>query len=121
MQRSNAPARLWCFCYEYSADVLSLLATGRYELEGCTQYDVVMNYTPDISEYVSFRWYQWCWYFDEGTKVKALCLWLGPAHHIGQSFCFYIILSNGSYIACSSVVPIPDHDLHLDEMKERTI
>ena len=54
MQRSNAPARLWCFCYEYSADVLSLLATGCYELKGRTPYEVVMNYTPDISKYVSF-------------------------------------------------------------------
>ena len=119
MQRTSTPVRLWCFCYEYSADVLSLMATGRYELQGRTPYEVVMNYTPDISEYVSFSWYQWCWYFDEGMKAKELCRWLGPAHHIGQSFCSYIILSNGQYIARSSVIGIPESDLSSDDMKLR--
>ena len=120
MQRTQTPIRLWCFCYEYAADVLSLLATGRYELQGRTPYEVVMNYTPDISEYVSFSWYQWCWYYDEGTKAKSLCRWLGPAHHIGQAFCHYLILSNGQYIARSSVIPIPDHDLTSEDMRQRT-
>ena len=57
MQRSDTPIRLWCFCYKYSADVLSLLATGRFELQGRTPYEAVMNYTLDISEYASFTWF----------------------------------------------------------------
>ena len=99
MQRTKTPIRLWCFCYEYSADVLSILATGRFELQGRTPYEAVMNYTPDISEYASFSWFQWCYYFNESTKCKSLCRWLGPAHHIGQSFCSYIILEGGTFIA----------------------
>ena len=46
---------------EYSADLLSLLANGRFDLQGRTPYELVMHHTPDISEYVSFRWFQWCW------------------------------------------------------------
>ena len=79
-----------------------------------------MNYTPDISEYASFSWYQWCWYFNENMKAKELCRWLGPAHHVGQSFCSYILLSNGNYIARSSVIGIPDADLWSDDMIQRT-
>jgi hypothetical protein len=120
MQKSNTPVRLWCFCYEYSADVLSLLATGRFELQGRTPYEAVLNYTPDISEYASFSWYQWCYYFDEATKCKSLCRWLGPAHHIGQSFCSYILLENGTFIARSSVVGIPEHELLEESLVEQT-
>ena len=120
MQSTNTPIRLWCFCYEYSADVLSVLATGRYELKGRTSYEVVMNYTPDISEYVSFAWFQWCWYFDETTKSKRLCRWLGPAHSIGQAFCSYILVDNGEYMARSSVISINDDDLLSDHMKGET-
>ena len=28
--------------------MLSLLATGRFELQGRTPYEAIMNYTPDI-------------------------------------------------------------------------
>ena len=117
MQLSDTPIRLWCFCYEYSADVLSVLATGRYELQGRTSYEAVMHYTPDISEYVSFTWFQWCWYFDESTKSKRLCRWLGPAHQIGQAFCSYVLLNNAEYIARSSVISIEDHELQSDHMQ----
>jgi len=117
MQATGTPIRLWCFCYEYCADILSLCATGRYDLKGRTPYECVMHSTPDISEYVSFDWFQYCWYFNEATKEKELCRWLGPAHNVGQSFCCYILLFNGSFIARSSVVPIESHELLSDEMK----
>ena len=118
MQRTNTPIRLWCFCYEYAADVLSLLASGRFELNGRTPYEVVMNYTPDISEYVSYSWFQWCWYYNEMSKEKELCRWLGPAHSVGQSFCSYVLLSNGEFIARSSVIGIPEDELNSDFMKQ---
>ena len=87
MVTTETPVQLWCFAYEFAADILSLCGTNRFELQGRTPYEAVMNYTPDISEYVSFGWFQWCWYLDEGTKTKQLCRWLGPAHGVGQSFC----------------------------------
>ena len=31
MQRTQTPTRLWCFCYEYSADILSLCASNRFD------------------------------------------------------------------------------------------
>ena len=58
MQKISTPVRLWCFCYEYVADVLSLFATGRFDFKGRNPYEFVTSYTPDISEYVSFSWFQ---------------------------------------------------------------
>ena len=119
MQETQTPIRLWCFGYEYAADILSLCASGRYDLKGRTPYETVMNSTPDISEYVTYRWFQYCWYFDESTKSKSLCRWLGPAHHVGQAFCSYLLLPNGHIITRSSVIPIADEDLVNDSMKDQ--
>ena len=124
MATTQAPIRLWCFAYEYSSDICCLLATGLYDLGGRTPYELVMQHTPDISEYVIFQWYQWAYYWDELDKEKKICRWLGVASNVGQSMCYWILLSNGDYIARSTVIPIPDSDLNVttvqDQMKTFT-
>ena len=72
MQRTQTPVRLWCFRYEYAADILSLCASGRFDLKGRTPYEMVTNYTPDISEYTTFPWFQWCWFLEEDQRCKSL-------------------------------------------------
>ena len=119
MQREQAPLRLWCFAYEYAADICSLLATGLFDLGGRTPYEHVMQYTPDISEYVVFRWYQWAYYWDDTSKEKRICRFLGIASNVGQSMCFWILLSNGEYLARSTVIPIPDEDLNSKTIQEQ--
>ena len=111
MQSTNTPIRLWCFCYEYTAEILSLCATGRFDLHGRTPYEHVLNYTPDISELATFSWFQWCYYFDKSTKTKCLCRWLGPAHGIGQAFCSYLLIESANFITRSSVIPVPEDEL----------
>ena len=78
-----------------------------------------MRYTPDISEFVSFKWFQWHWYSDEGSSTKTFCHWIGPAHQVGKSFCYYLILENGEYIARSLVITIPKSNFASIEMKDK--
>ena len=119
MEKYVVPIRLWCFAYEYGAEILCLTATGKYQLQGRTPFEIVMNYTPDISEYVNFHFYQWCYHWDELQKKKRLGRWLGVAHRVGQSMCYYVLTSKGTFIARSTVIPIPDIDLAATELKER--
>ena len=119
MSDTQAPIRLWCFAYEYAADITCLLATGRYELEGRTPYEHIMQHTPDISEYVVFKWYQWAYYWDESEKEKRLCRWLGISSNVGQAMCFNILTDNGTFITRSTVIPIPADDLQSDSIKEQ--
>jgi hypothetical protein len=119
MQRKQAPLRVWCFAFEYAADILSLCASNLYQLHGRTAYEHVMHYTPDISEYISFEWYQWAYYWDEIDKEKKICRWLGVAHSIGQSMYYFVLTSSGKFIARSTVIPIPDADLQADDIKEQ--
>jgi hypothetical protein len=119
MASTQAPIHLWCFAYKYSADICCLLATGLYDLGGRTPYEIVMQHTPNISEYVIFKWYQWSYYWDELNKEKKLCRWLGVASNVGQSMCYWILTSNGEYIARSTVIPIPPEDLNSTILKEQ--
>ena len=54
MIKANTPVLMWCFCYNYTSDLLSLCGSGRYDIESKTAYEAVMNYTPDISDYAPF-------------------------------------------------------------------
>ena len=119
MQRKSAPLRLWCFAYEYSAEVLSLCATSHHQLQGRTAYEQVLHYTPDISEYVTFSWYQWAYYWDEIASEKRLCRWLGVAHEIGQAMCYYILKNNAQVLARSTVIPIPNSELDSPDLKDQ--
>jgi hypothetical protein len=93
------------------------MATGLYDLGGRTPYEFVMQYTPDISKYVVFKWYQWAYYWDQDSKEKRLCRWLGVASEVGQAMCYYVLTETGKPIARSTVIPIPDIDLNQSELK----
>ena len=120
MQHTQNPIKLWCFLYEYSADIMSLCATGRFDLKGRTPYEVVTNYTPDISEYTTFSWFQWCWCFDKDKRCKRLCRWLGPSLSVGKSLFWYVLIENGEYITHSSVIAVDPLELKTDNMVKST-
>ena len=86
MLQQNNSIILWCFFYEYTTDILSLCAISLIEFQGRTPDETVMNYTPDISEYALFSWFQWLWFYDQSLKIKQVCRWLVPAHGVGQAF-----------------------------------
>ena len=119
MLESNTPIGPWCFCYRYTADIICLCATGCFEFQGWTPYEKVMNYTPYISKYASFSWFQWSWFYGESLKIKQLCVWLGPARGVGKSFLYYILTYTGLFITLSSVIPIDEHELITDHMTKQ--
>ena len=119
IQVYNTPVQLWCFCCENSEDLLSLLANGRFDPQGMAPCEGVMHYTLDTLDFISFGWFQFFWYFYEGSRSKCLYRWIGPAHQVEKSFCSYLILEKLEYIAQSSVIPIHKFNFPSIEMKER--
>lgn len=117
LRRTNAPLRLWDFAFEHAANILSLTATGAPHLGNRTGYELVTQITPDISPYIVFDWFEWCWYWDESQSTKQLCRWLGVAEGIGQVMTFWVIKENGQFIARSSVVPLSQAELDSAEFQ----
>ena len=64
MRKTNIPVRLWDYCWKYVSSIRSLTATSHPALDGRTPFELVHGYTPNISEYTLFEWFQWVKYHD---------------------------------------------------------
>jgi hypothetical protein len=121
MQRTNTPARLWDHCATYAAELRCLTAQPLFSLHGRTPFEIVTGNTPDISEYISFEWYQPVWYFDNTSfpePTRHVGHWIGVAHNIGQAMCFWVLPMSGIPIARSTVQPISIEDLQVPATKD---
>ena len=125
MAKRRVPMRLWCYAIEYYSDLYSLTVPGMYRNKGRTGYEIVFGLTPDISEYVEFQFYDYCWYWDTPQSFphekKHLGRWLGVAHRVGQAMVFFVMNDNGHVLARSTVMPLEPGDYDVDENKERII
>ena len=111
MKRTSTPVRLWDYCWTYAADIRSLTVTDNIHLDGETPYGKVRGYTPDISKYLSFQWYDWVWYNDPNAPDKLLIgRWLGPAHDVGQGLAYFVLTEHGKVAIRSTVSPISRED-----------
>ena len=63
MQKTQTPIRLWDYAYEYVEQIRSLIVTDLYDLHNRTPFEIIHGYTPDISEFTTYQWFQWVWYY----------------------------------------------------------
>ena len=84
---------------------------------------MIFGNTPDISEYIEFEFYDYCWYWDTPQSYphekKGLGRWLGVAHRVGQAMVYYIMNTNGKVIARSTVSSLEPSDYNVLETKSR--
>jgi len=114
MQRSKTPLPLWDYCATYVAEIISLTSNDIYALHGRTPYEVVTGNTPDITEYVEFRWYEPIYYYDEANFPNPklhLARWLGVAHRVGQALCYWMIIKSGKVIARTTIRALTKDEL----------
>ena len=74
---------------------------------------MVTGRTPDISEYVEFKWYDLLWYYDHEDfpeDRRHLGWWLGVAHRVGQACCYYILPESGERIVRSTIQAVTDDE-----------
>ena len=122
MKTTSTPVRLWDYCWVYSADIRSLVATDNMYLDGNTPFSKVHGYTPDISEYLTFKWYDWVWYHEPNDPDKSLIgRWLGPAHDIGQGLAYYVLNDKGKVVIRSTVSPLSDNESNSPAIKEQML
>jgi hypothetical protein len=61
MQKKKVPRQLWDYGLVYEGELLSQMACG----EGCRSgYEMVTGNTPDISEWLDFKFYDLVWWID---------------------------------------------------------
>jgi hypothetical protein len=108
MNRNRCPERLWCFGATYTSDIRELIA--RPSLGDRSAVERMTGETPDGSEFLDFDFYGWAFIYDPndqddttGLARRKLVRWLGRAKNIGQALCYYVLKSNGRWIARSTV------------------
>jgi len=122
MTQTKTPLHLWDLCASYAAEVWCITAQPLISLHGITPYELLTGETPDISEYISFRWYQPVWYYENTSFPQAtrhLAQWISIAHNIGQAMCFWVLPQNGIPIARTTVQAINETKLrHINIQEE---
>ena len=124
LRRSKCPKVLWDDCMERQAYIRSFTAHDIYNLKGESPETLVSGETPDISEFASFRWYEWIKYRDQHVAFPddnfVLGRYLGPSFDIGPALTAKILLKNGEYIHRSTYrILTEDEILDPNEIKLR--
>jgi len=122
MRSTNTPVRLWDYAWEYASSIRSLTATTHIQNLGVTAFETVLGYTPNISEYIQHKWFDWVWFNDPDDPDKQrLGRWLGPAHSVGQGMAFHVLTHNGNVMTRSTVVSLSRQELENDSNKIRMV
>ena len=116
MQASNTPIRLWSYAYMFAAAISSLTVSSKVGMNCRTPFEVTMGYTPDTSEYISFAWYQWVWYWEPtNMQLQKLGRRCGVSETVGSGNTCYVLSSNGNILAHSSISHLTNDELNETE------
>jgi len=105
MWQKAVPEHLWDYGLCWVSKINNRTARGP---EDCTPIEEITGTTPNISEWLDFDFYDWCWYwagpYHELTEDKAeIGRVLGVAHHVGSDMCYWVLTRSGNVIACTTV------------------
>lgn len=107
-QRKISP-RLWNYGIRWLAEIMSRTAKGTDDRTGMERFT---GDTPDISEWIDFKFYDLVWYWDspwskEDDKKACLGRWLGVSHRIGSNMCYYVLTATGKVLSRTTVQHVP--------------
>ena len=110
------------YSWEYESSIRYLTATQHIQNNGVTAFESIMGYTPNISEFIQHKWFDWVWFNDPRDPDKQrLGRWLGPAHSAGQGMAFHVLTNTGNVMTRSTVVSLSQLELEQDPNKIRMI
>ena len=104
MLKQWVPNCLWDYGIRWVCEIMQRTASNSGRLHGRTPLEQLTGETPDISEYLDFSFYDWCWYNDNtglgGTKLGH---WLGVSHHVGSLMSYWVLMLKGHVISRTTV------------------
>ena len=120
MHQKHVPRRLWDYGLKWVSEVDVRASSDAADLKGWTPLERITGDTVDISEYLYFGFYDWCWYDENaGLGPTKLGRWLGVAHKVGGLMSYWVLTVNSTMIARTRVQRVTSLEMQLDHMKER--
>ena len=121
MHHKRVPKRLWDYGLKWVSEVRVRTSSDAADLKGRTPLERITGDTVDISEYLDFSFYDWCWYHENaGLGPTKLGRWLGVAHKVGSLMSYWVLTINCTVIARTTVQRVTSLELQVTHMKERT-
>ena len=92
------------------------MAHDLFKLKGEVPETMVLDETPDISQFAHLRWYKWVMFWDKvpafPNKRLVLGRYLGPSIDIEPAMTCAIIKENGQIVHRSTVRPLTEEETH---------
>ena len=115
MDHTGAPPELWFYCSFYVTDLVNLTASKK--LGWHTPTERVFGYTPDISPFLHFTFFEPVYYYDKDTFPESnekLGFWCGVTQNCGDAFTYYAYVPSTRQIIARSVLrsaieSVPNH------------
>ena len=120
MHRKQVPRRLWDYGLKWVSEVHVRTSSDAADLKGQTPLEQITWNTVDISKYLDFGFYYWCWYHENaGLGPTKLGRWLGVVHKAGRLMSYWILTVNCTVITRTTVQRVTSLEMQPDHMKER--
>ena len=76
--------------------------------------------TPDISEYLEFSFYDWCWYNNNASLGETkLGKWRGVSHRVGSLMYYWVLTENGMIVSRTTVSRVTNLEAQTGEKRAR--
>ena len=120
MHRKCVPRKLLDYGLKWVSEVRVRTSSDAVDLNGRTPLELVTGDTVDISEYLDFSFYDWCWYHENaGLGPTKLGRWLSVTHKVGGLMSYWVLTVNSTVIARTTVQCVTSLEMQQVHMKER--
>ena len=117
LDRTGAPSMFWFYALLYLVALHN--CTANAVLGWITPLEKSTGLQPDIS-WLKFAFYEPVYYLANESysfpdSKELVGRWLGPAEHVGDTFCSYILTTKNTVIKRSVLRPAHDQSLHANK------
>ena len=121
MMKRSVPKRPRDYGLRWVVEIMQRTASSAGNLHDRTGLEKVTGETPEISEYVDFRFYDWCWYKENaGMGETKLGRWLGESHRTGSLMSFWVLTQSCKVVSRTSVQLITRLEMGEEDTQNRT-
>ena len=121
MHKKRVPKRLWDYGLRWTCDMMQHTSTEARSANGRTPLEIITGDTPDITEFLDFGFYDWCWYSDAfGMAKTQLGRWLGVSHQVGSLMSYWLLTDKCKVTSRTMVQRVTNLEMQEDVNKSRT-
>ena len=120
MFRTYCPRKLWCYGIPHVAKIMQLTASFAANLQGRTPLEALTGETPDISQYLDFRFYDQVWLKeDSGLGEIKLGRFLGVSKQVGSLMSYWVLPASGIPVSRTSVQRVTNLESQTEQCQRR--